>query len=129
MSVTHLSRTSLVGDFLMAFTNGFGQPARVAGLSEPHGSEIFLSGYLASGISKKRPPLEGSRDDLGLSLGRGRITDLWSYEFHLFLKIASRAKSPSSHKTLESKVFLFSFIFRASPFRNHRLLRAWLLPA
>jgi len=27
-----------------------GQPARVAGLGEPHSSEIFLSGCLASGM-------------------------------------------------------------------------------
>jgi len=86
-----------------------GQPACVAGLGEPHGSEIFLSGCLPSGISNKRLWPEGGKDNLGLSLGRGRIKDLWTYAFLLFLKIVSRAKPPSSQRTLESKVFLFFF--------------------
>jgi len=52
-----------------------GQPARVAGLGEPLGSEIFLSGYLASGISNKRLSPEGGRDYLGLSLDREKSAE------------------------------------------------------
>ena len=64
-------------------------------LGQWDGSEIFLLGYLASGSSKKRPSPGYENDNTGMSLGRGLITDLRSYEFHLFLKIVSRAKSPS----------------------------------
>jgi len=95
-----------------------GQPAHVAGLGEPHGSEIFLSGCLAFGISKKRPPLEGSKDDLGLSLGHGRIKGLWAPSvILLFLMIVSRAKSPSAQRALESKVLMFFYL---PSVRDHR---------
>jgi len=43
-----------------------------------------------------------------MSLDRGEIDVLWTHEFHLFLKIVSRAKSPSSQRGVEYKVFFLS---------------------
>ena len=85
-----------------------GQPARVAGLGEPHDLKIFLSGCLASGITNKRPSPEDENDDSGLSLGRGRIKDLCYYEFFPFSGIVSHGGTKFAKGCgIQSLLFIF----------------------